>query len=155
MHVLNLQGYKKIYHYIIMDCILQEDQYRTIYNTSFLSLGSSLYAVYTGCYQLSVCPLGVFITSINYWRKPDYSWRRYLDMGVVKCALLCQIYKAYGSRNMYQYYGITTGAIGFYALGVYYYKQKMYWHSTYAHCTLHILANIANLFLYSGYSIRP
>lgn len=133
-----------------MDCILPEAQCAIIYKTSFLSFGSSLYAVYNGCYQLSVCPLGVFLTSINYWRKPDYSWRRYLDIGVVKCALLTQMYKAYGTRYMYHYYGLTAVAIGFYQLGVHYYKQQKYWESTYAHCALHIFANIANLFLYSG-----
>jgi hypothetical protein len=49
---------------------LREEQYSIIYNVSFLSLGSSIYAVYNGYYGLSD---GAFLTSVNYWRKPDYS----------------------------------------------------------------------------------
>ena len=63
-----------------MDYPLQKEQTTIIYNISFLSLGSSIYAIYNGYYYMSIYPGGVFLTSINYWRKPDYSWRRYLDM---------------------------------------------------------------------------
>jgi hypothetical protein len=133
-----------------MECILYPEQYNIIFTISFLSLGSSIYAVYNGYYDLSICPGGIFLTSINYWRKPDYSWRRYLDMNYVMLALLYQLYKAYRSQYMIQYYSLTVVAVSMYPLGVYYYKQKQYWHSTYAHCILHIIANLANMILYSG-----
>lgn len=133
-----------------MDCILPPEHYAVIYNVSFLSLGSSIYAIYNGYYSLSICSGGAFLTSINYWKKPDYSWRRYLDMTFVKLALLYQLYKAYNSQYMAQYYLLICFAIGMYPLGIYYYKKELYWHSTYAHCALHIIANIANIVLYSG-----
>ena len=135
-----------------MDCILTEEQYSNIYNTSFLSLGSSIYALHNRQFALALCSGSVFLTSINYWRKPDYSWRRYLDMGVVKSVLLYQLYTAYGSPYMMQYYSLTGAAVGVYGLGVYYYKKNLHWHSTYAHCLLHIVANIANVILYYGAS---
>ena len=133
-----------------MECILYPDQYKIIYNISFLSLGSSIYAVYNGYYCLSICPGGVFLTSINYWIYPDYSWRRYLDMTYVKFAFIYQVYKAYGSQYMIYYYLLMFIAISMYPLGIYYYKKNLFWHSTYAHCILHIIANIANIVLYSG-----
>lgn len=129
---------------------LQQNQYKIIFNMSFLSLGSSIYAIYNGYHILSLCPGGVFLTSINYWRKPDYSWRRYLDMIYVKLALSYQFYKAYKSQYMVQYYTIMILAMMCYPIGIYYYNKKFYWHSTYAHCGLHILANIGNVVLYSG-----
>jgi hypothetical protein len=129
---------------------LYPEQYNIIYNISFLSLGTSIYAMTNGYYIISICPGGVFLTSINYWRKPDYSWRRYIDMAYLSVALLYQVYKAYNSQYMIHYYTLMVIAISFYPLGVYYYKQKLYWHSTYAHCGLHIMANIANVVLYSG-----
>lgn len=129
---------------------LQPNQYKTIFYISFLSLGSSIYAVYNKYYILSLCPGGVFLTSINYWRKPDYSWRRYLDMTYVKFALCYQIYKAYRSQYMLQYYTIMFLAIMCYPVGIYYYNKKNYWHSTYTHCGLNILANIGNVVLYTG-----
>ena len=134
-----------------MECILYPKQYKLIYNVSFLSLGTSIYAVYNGYYLMALCPGGVFLTSINYWRKPDYSWRRYFDMVYVKLAIMYQIYKAYRSQYMLQYYAIMFFSVSMYPLGVYYYKKKLYWHSTYAHCVLHIIANIGNIVLYSGH----
>lgn len=133
-----------------MECILYPEQYKIIYNISFLSLGSSIYAIYNGYYGLSICPGGVFLTSINYWKYPDYSWRRYLDMTYVKLAIIYQLYKAYGSQYMVQYYLLMFLAVSMYPLGIYYYKKKLLWHSTYFHCALHIIANIANIVLYSG-----
>jgi hypothetical protein len=133
-----------------MECILRPEQYKIIYNISFLSLGSSMYALYTGYYDLSICPGGVFLTSINYWTYPDYSWRRYLDMTYVGLALTYQTYKAYNSQYMLHYYSLTLVAMAMYPLGVYYYKKKLFWHSTYAHCVLHLISNIANIVLYSG-----
>jgi len=61
-----------------------------------------------------------------------------------------QLYKAYKSQYMIQYYALMVIAVSFYQLGVYYYKKKLYWKSTYSHCMLHLIANIANIVLYSG-----
>ena len=134
-----------------MPCILYPEQYNVIYKISFLSLGSSIYAVYNGYYCLSIVPGGVFLTSINYWIYPEYcSWQRQLDMTYVILAGTYQLYKAYNSQYMMQYYTLMAVAISMYPLGVYYYNRKLFWHSTYAHCALHIISNIANIVLYSG-----
>ena len=90
------------------------------------------------------------MTSINYWSYPDYSWRRYLDMTYVRLALIYQLYRAYQYQYMEYYYSLTFIAANMYPLGIYYYKKKLLWHSTYAHCLLNIIANIANIVLYSG-----
>jgi len=133
-----------------MDFPLSMEQCSFIYNVSFLSLGSAIYAMYNGYYGMAFFPAGVFLTSINYWRNPDYSWRRYLDIGYVIFALLCQLYKAYWAEYGYEYCMVTFIAISFYILGIYYTKNSLHWHSTYSHCLLHIFANIANFILYSG-----
>lgn len=133
-----------------MDYALSPEQYSLIYNVSFLSLGSSVYAICNGHYTISLVPAGVFMTSINYWRKPDYSWRRYLDMVYVKAALAYQLYRAAGSHNRVPYYSLMVVAVGLYPVGLYYYRKKQYWYSTYAHCALHVVANVANIVLYSG-----
>ena len=133
-----------------MECILYREQYTLIYNISFLTLGSCIYATYNGYYVISICPGCVFLTSIHYWKYPDYSYRRYLDMVCVHLGLFYQLYRAYNSQYMIQYYVLTFIAASMFPLGIYYYKRKMLWHSTYAHCALHIIANIANIILYSG-----
>ena len=108
---------------------LLPEQSLLIWRTSFLSLGSCIYALYKGHYYIAVVPGGVFITSINYWRRPDYSWRRYLDMAYVKLSLLYQLYHSYRSENRMLYYGILALSISFYPLGLYYHKKKKYWYS--------------------------
>jgi len=128
---------------------LLPSQYNTIFRISFLSMGSSMYAVYHKQYILSLCPAGVFLTSIHYWRKPE-PWRRKIDMTYVLFSLLYQLYQAYRSTYRIHYYTLTLIAGSMYPLAIYYSRQKRYWHSTYAHCALHVIANIANLVLYSG-----
>ena len=135
-------------------CILYDDQCRFIYKVSFLSLFSSLYALYRGHYDMALAPGGVFLTSINYWRKPNYSWRRYVDMVYVKMAISYQMYRAYNAENARLYYVILFLSVFCYEMGNHYYKKKMYWQSTYAHSMLHILANLSNVVLYAGHIPR-
>ena len=106
--------------------------------------------LYKGHYDLVLVPGGVFLTSINYWHKPDYSWRRYVDMVYVKMAVSYQMYRAYNAENARLYYFILFFSIFCYKIGNYYYKKKMYWHSTYSHSMLHIIANLSNFVLYAG-----
>jgi hypothetical protein len=114
-----------------------------------------MYAIYNCYYGIALCPFGVFLTSINYWHKPDYSWRRYFDMAYVQCAIFYQCYRSYRAQNATYHYTLMLLGISSYILGIYYYKKNLLWHSTYAHCMLHIIANIANIILYSGYIPPP
>jgi hypothetical protein len=99
---------------------------------------------------MALAPGGVFLTSINYWRKPDYSWRRYVDMGYVGFAISYQLLRALKAEMGLYYYLFTFSALLCYPAGVHFYNKKMYWASVYAHCMLHVLANVANIYLYSG-----
>jgi len=131
-------------------CVIPQEQYKLILKLTILSLGSSCYAIYNGYYVIALCPGGVFLTSVNYWRKPINCWRRNLDVTYVHLALMYQLYKAYRAQYMKEYYILTLIGILFYKLGIYYYNKKLYWYSTYSHCMLHIMCNIANIILYSG-----
>jgi hypothetical protein len=128
---------------------LLPSQYRTLFHISFLSIGSSLYAIHRQYYRLALCPAGVCLTSLHYWRKPE-PWARRVDMTYVLCSLIYQVYKAYHAQYRIYYYSITLVAGSMYPLALYYSSQKQYWYSTYAHCGIHVLANVANVVLYSG-----
>jgi len=136
-----------------MDTILEREQYSLLYYVSYLSFLSFFYAIYAKQYSLCVVPGSVGITSVLYWYKPDYSWRRYLDMTVTKACVIYQFTMAYSSVYAVPYYSITGLGILFYPIGVYYYSKKDYWASTYAHIALHVFANIGNIILYSGNSM--
>jgi len=89
---------------------LEPSQYRTLFHVSFLSIGSSLYAIHRKYYRLALCPTGVFLTSIHYWRKPE-PWARTLDMTYVLGSLTYQVYKAYHAQYRFYYYSITLVAV--------------------------------------------
>ena len=130
--------------------ILIPEQYNLIYRVSWLSFASSMYALQNKHYTLWFVPGSIFLTSINYWCKPDYSWRRYLDMAFAKSMIIYQLSMAYKSEYSLAYYIVTGTALSFYPLGIYYYKKGYHWKSTYAHIALHVLCNIGNFILYSG-----
>ena len=117
-----------------------------------MSLIASLYAIYKEYYELAVIPFGVFLTSIIYWYNPNSdSWRKTLDVTYVKFALFYNIIRAYNSEYYVLYYIILFIGLCFYPLGIYLYNKQMYWESTYAHSMVHIIANISNFILYTGY----
>lgn len=143
----------------MQSCILEPEYASCIYRISFISFLSSIYAIQCECYDLAAVPGGVFLTSINYWREPVYGWRRNLDMSYVACALIYQTYRAYHllssssssqSQALLAYYTLTGVGMMCYFLSLHLYKKKDIWSSTYVHCLVHVLANIANVVLYSG-----
>ncbi len=67
--------------------------------------------------------------------------------------LFDKIIRAIGAEYALLYYLTTLTSIYFFYIDVYYYNKRNYWYSTYAHCMLHLIANIANIILYSGYIV--
>ena len=121
-----------------------------IYYASYSSFISSGFAIYQGYYDMSLVPLFVGITSILYWRYPDYSWRRYVDMITVQGCMWYSVYRAWGAEFMIPYYLLKSFSIFIFIIGLIMYDRKRFYISTYCHCSLHIIANISNTVLYSG-----
>ena len=121
--------------------------------TSCLSLFSGIYALYKKQYNFAIYPLGVFITSINYWIHPIHDWRRYIDMLYVTFAIISQSFYAFEHPNFKPYFiTILIGAL-FYPVSRYF--QSVYLPlSTLCHSMIHIVANIANCILYSDTDIN-
>jgi hypothetical protein len=129
-----------------------KDQSNFLWRTSWISFISAIYAFYQSHYMLALVPAGVFLTSINYWYHPDYSWRRYVDIMFVIFAIIYQTRYAF-SHNA-EHLDISLVFMGaaaqFYLFGIYFYSMRRYWLSAYCHSGLHLFANIANIVLYSG-----
>lgn len=116
---------------------------------SWLSLVSGLFAIVMHHYDLCAVPLGVWFTSILYWAKPDYSWRRYFDITYVHLSLTYQLIRARDAEYRVAYY-ITVG-IGMIAFPIaMYFKNKSTWMSTFFHGLVHVFGNISNIILYAG-----
>lgn len=149
------------------NCVGTPEQCQFIFFISFFCLISFFYAIYRKYYHLAPVSGSVFLTSLNYWKNPRYdSWERYLDISVVGIALIYQSYFALKS-NMRLYYFFTIFLAGscylisktyVYISDRYltnindsiYKKNKLNWIAMYYHAGLHVLANIANIILYSG-----
>jgi hypothetical protein len=137
-----------------MASILDRNHYIHMYRTSHLFLLSFLYGMVRHHYNLAIVPGLIFLGSINYWKNPDYSYRRYLDIGITTSGVIYQNYIAYNAEYANIYYFIFLTGILSYPVGIYYYRKKEYWKYTCAHCVLHIMGNIGTIVLYSGYIFR-
>ena len=138
---------------LINGLYFHREQYLFIWKVSFLSLFSSIYAINNGHYDLALVPGGVFLTSINYWRKPvPNSLRRYIDITYITLGVSYQSIRAFNAEYYLEHYITLAIAISFYQVGVFFYNKKQYWNATYSHCMIHVIANISNIILYSGYS---
>ena len=56
-----------------------------LYYTSFLIGASSLVSLYYGDYTTCLFMFILFLSSIKFWRKPDYGFVRNVDMFICKC----------------------------------------------------------------------
>ena len=121
-----------------------------LYNSGHLFLLSFLYALHRKHYQLAIVPGSILLTSIQYWKNPTYSFRRNLDIVVVHTSIGYQHYMAYNAKYASLHFVIYLTAALFFPISIYFYNKKQYYLYTFAHMTLHILSNAANIVLYSG-----
>ena len=118
---------------------------------SSCSLMSSIYGFQRNM-TISYVPLGVFITSVNYWRKPTRGIRRTIDIMAVLTAISVHLYISLKTNQHRMYMGNMFVCGGLYGVSWYLYKKGYIWSSTISHGLIHVSANIANVLLYQGLS---
>jgi hypothetical protein len=135
------------------DLVLKPEQYWILWRTSFLCLITCFYAIYKGFTDLAILPAAIFLTSINYWRHPDYSWRRYLDITVVFSSIFYLTYWAtkHAVTTRYYYYACLFIGLCFFMTGIFYKKTNDLWWSTYSHALFHVFGNLSGMILFSGF----
>ena len=119
-----------------------------LFTTSCISLVSGVYGLYKKQHNFAIYPLGVFITSINYWIHPVNNWRRRLDQAIATFSIIGQSIDAIGHPNFNPYIYTMSFATLCYPLS-YYFQHKYLPMSTFCHSLIHIVANISNFILYS------
>ena len=98
-------------------CIYEPIQYNYLWKSSCMFLVTTCYAVYQAKNEFIVFPAGVFLTSINYWRKPVYnSWQRSLDVFYVYFSVFYNIFRSLGAEYMYQFNSFVLLGLLFYFL---------------------------------------
>ena len=132
-------------------CIYEPIQYNYLWKSSCMFLVTTCYAVYQTKYEFIVFPTGIFLTSINYWRKPVYnSWQRSLDVFYVYFSVFYNIFRCLGAEYMYQFNSFVLLGLLFYILSNYNHRKKRLYMSALLHSIAHLLGNVALLYLYSG-----
>ena len=122
--------------------ILPKQYSQRIFKSSFLTLISVATSIHFKLYNFTLVTTSVFLTSVNYWRRPVYGWRRNIDIftSVSGC-----IYQTLHVRSNRLYFVCI-------ALGILCYlcalvtKNKNY--SSAWHCGIHVFGNTANILLY-------
>ena len=132
------------------EIILPWEYSRWFFYFGFISLGSAIYAFTREYYDLGFGPLGVGINTINYWRKPDYSCRRYIDICWVCITLVYQCLRAIESSKRILFYSVLFPSLFSFIPGVYFFKREKLGISTFFHSIVHIGGNISNCILYSS-----
>lgn len=134
------------------ETILDIHQYKHIYRTSHLFLLTCLYGIFRGHYHTAIGPGAIFLTSLNHWRRPILcSYRRYLDITVVRIGTAYHNYLVYNAQYAIIYYIIVSIGILSYIISCHFYDKKDYWKCTYFHIILHLMANLGTIVVYSGY----
>ena len=135
------------------NCILLPEQYYFICKISLIFLLSIFNSFYHEYYDLCLLTSMVQFTSLLYWSKPEFNWKRNTDMIVANFTLLYYCIRAYGSENSILFYIFTSLGILCYCTSWKYYLKKEYWNSVYLHSAVHIFFNLAINSLYFGYII--
>ena len=134
-------------------CILLPDQYFFICKISLMMLLSISNSFYHGYYDMSLLATIIQFTSILYWSKPEYNWKRNTDMIVANFTALYHCVRAYGSENSILFYIFTSLGIFCYFISWDYFYKKKYWYSVYSHSGVHICFNLAINSLYFGHIV--
>tara|TARA_Y100000816_G_scaffold120096_1_gene84375 strand:- start:3485 stop:3937 length:453 start_codon:yes stop_codon:yes gene_type:complete len=133
---------------------LKPEQYNILWRSSWLSFFSTLYAIKNKKYFLAIGPASIFLTSLNYWKKPkEDDWELYLDTITVRSVFLYQLYLSLYTKQRNQYLIASAMVSSIYFMESYFYKESRFWIYTYCHMGIHIVGNIGSCILYGSEKI--
>ena len=129
-----------------------------IWYCAWLAIPSAIYAYsHPASTHLAIVPTSVWATSLLYWQHPlRDSWRRTLDMVAVFTGLTYQTYYAiqtisHTSPTHFSVYAALIGtSAACYSVSNYLMAHGHIWPATYAHASIHLVGNMANMVLYNG-----
>lgn len=120
-----------------------------LYCTSWIYYFAMLVGLYHDIYDLAIYTGAVWLTSINYWREPDTSWRYYLDITTVRSGILYHLIRGMDSDDYKIFYLILVSGLICYIPSRCYYNHKAFIISTAFHALLHLITGIGLIYLYS------
>ena len=135
--------------------LYEPSQSNILWRSSWLALLTASYAYYRGHFDICLCSLCIFTTSLLFWQKPGFYWTRYLDMSCVKISVFYIYSRSISSVHYWKECTTLIWAlIVCYMLSVHWYKKNRVWESIMLHLSVHIIGAFTLLLLCSG-EIEP
>ena len=114
-----------------------------------------IYIILGFYYNMYLCSIGaiiIFITSINYWKKPVIkSLARKIDMTCVCIIVPYHYYLSFYTTNKLVSSGMITIGILNYPLSIYLQNIQYIKTSAICHCLLHLFVSVGSSFMYHNY----
>lgn len=137
--------------------LILEKKYSNIILTSSLLFGlNSISGLYNYIYNdmqfvdVLITNTLLFITSVNYWRKPVYGFRRNIDMATSLFNILYNTYMISHCNNAYICFISIKCILIFYALSWVYHNKNRKDMGVFWHCMVQLAGNIGNGVILAG-----
>ncbi len=134
-----------------------EKKYSLILLTSSLMFGiNSIYGLYNYLYNDMIfldCLLSntfLFITSVNYWRKPTSGFRRNIDLVACLINLFYNTYSVYNCQYSWIGFIVIKCVMGFYVISWIYHNKNRIKLGIFWHIMSQLSGCIGNLFIFAG-----
>ena len=120
-----------------------------LFLSSFSMLISAIIAVIINDVYVTLYFFILFLTSINYWRKPEYGLRRNIDLFVVNCGIILVFYQVCLLKNefcRFMFLSLAFCSLIFYIIEhILTYFNNLQW--IIFHMTIHLYMSLTALFV--------
>lgn len=116
----------------------------------FNAVTVATFSLNKGLINLFIGPLGEFVISVNYWRKPIYGYRHKINIFYSCLSLLYHILCSIKKQNAFIYCSIMSVACLCYPISSYLYSKKWFWSSTLIYSLFSVISNTTNILLIYG-----
>jgi hypothetical protein len=129
--------------------IVSKRQAYIMYLYSHLWILNTLYGLYKLHYINIMAPFLVSCTSLLYWKKPKYDWRRNIDILACVMSSAYVTYIMYSSEYWILYLIIKKLGLLSYAIGHYYHNKNRLGMGLFCHMLVHVSAHISCIIMFN------
>ncbi|SPJ09603.1 conserved Plasmodium membrane protein, unknown function [Plasmodium sp. DRC-Itaito] len=118
-----------------------------LFLSSFQLSFSFIFSMYCEFYYLSILNIGLFITSILHWRKPELGLRRNIDIAMMLCSIIMHIIYSFYINSLCVFICFCSSVLvaSFYFIGK---KFSYNSYSTLYHLSIHTIGNLSAITIY-------
>ncbi|CDO63582.1 conserved Plasmodium membrane protein, unknown function [Plasmodium reichenowi] len=118
-----------------------------LFLSSFQLSFSFIFSMYCKFYYLSIINMGLFVTSILHWRKPELGLRRNIDIAMMLCSIITHIIYSFYINSLCVFICFCSSILvaSFYFIGK---KFSYNSYSTLYHLSIHTIGNLSAITIY-------